>query len=68
MPQIKFIGAANWQSPVPQEHQIRMRSDERDDLLCRCTGCPTQTGAFGGLGQPLLYYQGVEYTYMKSSS
>ena len=46
MPLIKLIGAANLQSPViarkisalvPQEHQIRMRSDERDNeciLVC----------------------------------
>ena len=40
MPLIKFIGTANLQSLVitrkisalvPQEHQIRMRSDERDE-------------------------------------
>ena len=52
MPLIKLIGAANRQSPViawkclplvPQEHQIRMRSDERDKLshfvITRVTLC-----------------------------
>ena len=44
-PLIKLIGAANFQSPViarkisasvPQEHQIRMRSDELDNT----NNCP----------------------------
>ena len=77
MPLIKFIGATNRQSPViarkflplcHRNHQIRMRFEERDDLLCKWTGCPTQTDAFSGLGQLLLHYQGVEYTYMKCST
>ena len=44
MPVIKFIGAANRELPeisrkilafVPQEHQIRMRSDERNKGIHR---------------------------------
>ena len=47
-PLIKLIGAANFQSPViarkisasvPQEHQIRMCSDERDKLHLEIITC-----------------------------